>query len=110
MYINILFMVIVLAVIIMIARQKELTKAIKGFIITLLLLTIALAILFEYSTSKSEENARPVIFAFKHGKTLSCHDFNISQKTYSYEPGTSSFQPRLNVVGETFSVDECVAD
>ena len=107
MYINILFMVIVLVVIIMIAKQKELTTAIKGFVITLLVLTIGMAALFEYSTSKSDENSRPLISAFKQDATLLCNDFNISLKTYSYEPGTSSFQPRINVVGETYDVKEC---
>lgn len=107
MYINILFIIIMIVAIILIAKQKELTKAVKGFVITMLLLTVGIAILFEYINTKSDKDSRPTLTAFKQTKILSCggHDINIS--TYSYEPGTSTFQPRLNIVGETYAVKEC---
>jgi len=107
MYINILFIIILLVIVFIIAKQDTHTKAIKGFVITMLLLTVAIAMLFEYSHTKADENSRPIINAFKQGKTLHCAENDITQKNYSYEPGTSSFQPRINVVGETFSLYEC---
>ncbi len=107
MYINILFIIIMIVAILIIAKQKELTKAVKGFVITMLLLAVAVAVLFEYGNSQSDKNSRPTLNAFKQGKSLHCSGNDISNKTYSYEPGTSSFQPLINVVGETFSVHEC---
>jgi disulfide bond formation protein DsbB len=107
MYINILFIIIMIVAVIMIARHNELSRALKGFVITMLLLSIALATLFEYSSRQSDVQSRPIINAFKQGKTLRCKEQEISLKTYSYEPGTSSFQPLLNVVGETYALKEC---
>jgi hypothetical protein len=91
----------------MIARHKEFSKALKGFVITMLLLTIAFAALFEYANNKSVKKTRPLVLAFKEGKNLLCREKTINQKIYSYEPGTSTFQPRLNVVGDTYGINEC---
>ncbi len=110
MYINILFIVIMIAAILIIAKQKELTKAVKGFVITMLLLAVAIAVLFEYGSSQHVKNTRPTLNAFKQGKSLNCSGNAISNKTYSYEPGTSSFQPLINVIGETFSLRECTVN
>lgn len=107
MYINILFIIILLVVVIMIARQKELSGALKGFVITMLMLTIALAILYEYSHVQSNEKARPTLKAFKLGQQLTCDDHDINTTIYTYEPGTASFQPKLGVVGEVYGVEEC---
>ena len=107
MYINILFIILLLAVVIMIARQERLTKALKGFVIIMLLFTIVIAALFEYSSTKSYEKSRPIINAFKENKNIICNNHVINLNTYSYEPGTSSFQPRINIVGETFALQEC---
>jgi len=107
MYINILFIIIMIATIVVIAKQKELTRVVKGFVITMLLLALSAAILFEYSNNQVDKNSRPTLNAFREGKMLHCHDNDITNKTYSYEPGTSSFIPLINVVGETFSLREC---
>ena len=107
MYINILFIIIMIVAVIMIARHNQLSRALKGFVITMLLLSIALATLFEYSASKMQEKTKPTLNAFKQGKTLLCNEREISLKSYSYEPGTSSFQPLLNIVGETYALKEC---
>jgi hypothetical protein len=93
--------------IIMISKQKELSRTLKSFVIGMLLLTIALAAIYEYSSHRSQKASQPIVLAFKHGKTLLCKEKEISQKSYSYEPGTSAFQPRFDVVGPTFSVTEC---
>jgi len=107
MYINILFIIIMIVLILLIAKQKELSKTLKSFVIGLSILVIALAMLFEYTNTASEKKSRPVINAFKEGKPLICAKTKITQKTYSYEPGTATFQPRLNIVGDTFNVKEC---
>ncbi len=107
MYINILFIAIMLAAIVIIAKQEELTKAVRGFVISMLLLAVAIAVLFEYSNTKIDKDSRPTLNAFKLGKTLNCSGDDINQTIYSYEAGTSSFQPRINIVGETYAVQEC---
>lgn len=107
MYINILFIIIMIVAIIIIAKQEELSKAVKGFVITMMVLAVSFAALFEYSSSKMDKDSRPIINAFKHGKALSCEGSDINITTYSYEPGTSTFQPRLDIVGDTYSVKEC---
>ena len=108
MYITILFIIIMIATILIIAKQKTLSKSLKGFVITMLLLALSVALLFEYVNSQSDKKYRPTITAFKQGKTLDCASNKIDNTTYSYEPGTSSFQPLINVVGETFSLRECI--
>lgn len=98
-----------IATIFIIFKQKELSTAVKGFVIIMLLLALASAVLLEYVNTQSYEKYRPTLNAFKQGKTLDCLGNTISNTTYSYEPGTSSFQPLLNVVGETFSLKECIS-
>ena len=93
--------------IIVIGKQKDLSRALRGFVITMLVLAVSLATFYEYSISQAESAIRPTITAFKQGKELKCKDQIISTKNYSFEPGTSTFQPLLNVVGETYSVSEC---
>ena len=107
MLINILFIIIMIVAIIIIAMQKELSKKVRGFVITMMILAVSFAVLFEYNTSKIAKDSRPITNAFKQGKVLTCKDNEINITTYSYEPGTSTFQPRLNVVGDTYSVKEC---
>ena len=108
MYINILFIIIMIASIIFIAKQETLSKTLKGFVIMMMVFAVGFATLFEYSASKAEENTRPLINAFRQGKVLTCGTHDIDINTYSYEPGTSAFQPLLNVVGSTFAVKECI--
>ena len=107
MYINILFILIMIAAIFVIARQDALGKGLKGFVIMMLVLAVGSAILFEYINSQGEKRYRPLITAFKEGKNLSCAGKIISNKTYSYEPGTASFQPLAKVIGDTFARHEC---
>ena len=107
MYINIIFIIIMIIAIVLIAKQTELTKVVKGFVITMLLLTVSIAMLFEYINTKSHKDSRPTLTAFKKTKTLSCVGNDINISIYSYEPGTSTFQPRINIVGETYAVKEC---
>ncbi len=107
MYITIIFIIIMIATILIIAKQKTLSKSLKGFVITMLVLALAIAVLFEYANSQSDKKSRPTLTAFKQGKSLHCSGNDINNKTYSYEPGTSSFQPLIHVVGETFSLSEC---
>jgi len=108
MYINILFIVIMLVAVIMIVKQKELNNIVKGFVIILFLAAVALASLFEYISNQKEEAIRPVILAFKQGKTLNCQNYDMNQSTYTYEPGTSTFQPKIGVVGVTYHPKECM--
>ena len=96
-----------IATIVVIVKQKELTKVVKGFVITMLLLALSSAILFEYSNNQIAKNSRPTLNAFREGKNIHCQNKEINNQTYSYEPGTSSFIPLINVVGETFSLSEC---
>lgn len=107
MYINILFIIIMIAAIFIIVRHDALSKLVKGFVITMLLLSIGIALLFEYATQQNEKKSRPTYTAFMQGKTITCSGNEINNTIYSYEPGTSSFLPLLNVVGETFSIQEC---
>jgi hypothetical protein len=107
MYITILFIIIAIVSIIAIARHGELSKALKGFVITMFIISISLAILFEWANSKAQKNATPTVLDFKHGKDLICRDKTINQAIYTYESGTSSFIPKNGVVGATYSVNEC---
>ncbi len=107
MYINILFIIIMIASIIFISKQEALSKTLKGFVIMMMLLAVGFTALFEYSASKAEQHSRQLLNAFKEGKVLTCGENDIDINTYSYESGTSTFQPLLNVVGSTFSVKEC---
>jgi hypothetical protein len=107
MYITLLFVIIAIVSIIAIARHGELSKALKGFVITMFVITIILAVLFEWANSQAQKNATPTILDFKHGKDLTCQDKIINSTTYIYESGTSSLIPKNGVVGATYSIKEC---
>jgi hypothetical protein len=107
MYITILFIIIAIISIIAIARHGELSKALKGFVITMFVIAISLAILFEWANSMAEKNATPTILEFKNGKDLNCKDKTINKTMYIYESGTSSFIPKNGIVGATYSIKEC---
>ncbi len=107
MYINILFALIMIAAIVVIAKHDTLSKSVKGFVIMMLLLALGSAVVFEYATSQSEKRYRHIVTAFKEGKSLECSGKIISNKTYSYEPGTATFLPLSQVVGDTYARREC---
>ena len=109
MYINILFILIMIVAIILVARHEALSKSLKGFVISLFVLVIALATLFEYSSDNQAQSSRALIIGFQKGFPLYCNDDVITNKSYFYESGTASFQPN-HTIGETYSIKECSLD
>ncbi len=93
--------------IILITRQEALTRGLKIFVIFMLLFSISFTALFEYMNRAAEKRTRPIILAFKAGKDLHCNQNIINNKSYFYEPGTSSFQPNGDIVGDTYALKEC---
>ena len=109
MYINIFFILIMIVAIILIVRHEALSRALKGFVIFLFILAIALATLFEYSSNNQAKSTKALIISFQKGLPLYCHDNLITNKSYFYESGTASFQPN-HTIGGTYSIKECSLD
>ncbi len=110
MYISIIFIVIAIALIIFISRQKDFSKAAKTSIITSLGLSVLLAILYEYGSYKHDDQNRIKEIAFNQGKTLICKDHNITNSIYLYEPGTASLMPNSKdskFIGEIYPIEKC---
>ncbi len=107
MYINILFIIIALVAIIAISKSSELSRAVKGFVITLFLLLIALAIFYEWMNSGVQKRIEPLVLSFKKGEDIICEGKRINAKSYIYESGTSLLFPKQGVVGKTYSISKC---
>ncbi len=107
MGITIFFIIIALLAIIAISRSKELSKGVKWSVITLFIIAIALASLYEYLIESSQKKIEPIILDFKNGKTLICEGKKVDKREYLYESGTSSLFPKEGVVGKTYSISRC---
>jgi len=109
MYITIFFILIMIVAIILVARHEALSKSLKGFVISMFMLAIAVATLFEYSTDSKAQSRQTLIIAFEKGFPLYCGDEAITNEFYFYESGTASFQPN-HTIGKTYSINECSID
>jgi hypothetical protein len=110
MQVTILFIGILLFVLFLITREKRLSSGVRIFAILFLVLSIVLAVLYEYGLNQANEKNQTIIKAFKQGKTLVCKEQNISNLHYIYENGTASFQPNSkekDFVGSIYSIQEC---
>lgn len=109
MQITIFFILIMIVATVLVARHGALSKLLKGFVISLFLLTIVLATLFEYGSSGKAQSRQALVMAFKQGTPLLCNGTIITKEAYLYESGTASFQPN-HTVGKTYSIKECTID
>ena len=111
MYISILFIIVALALIIFISKQREFSKPAKTSIMISLGLSILIAMMYEYGSYKYDNQNRIKELAFKQGKVLICKDKNITNKTYLYEPGTASLMPNSkdsSFVGDIYPIEKCI--
>ncbi len=111
MYITILFTIIAIILIIFIAKQEEFSKASKLSIMISLGLSVLLAVMYEYGSYKYDNQNRIKEIAFNQGKTFTCKDKNITNKTYLYESGTASLMPNSKdstFIGAIYPIEECI--
>jgi len=107
MYVAILSILILIALILFISKNAQLTKGVKLTVVTILVIATLLQATYEWLNLESAKRIKPIVLAFKSGKTLICEDKKIDNKSYIYESGTSSLFPKEGVIGDTYSIAKC---
>jgi predicted PurR-regulated permease PerM len=93
-----------------ISKLEILSPRAKTLIFTLLMTTLATAILYEFMVSKTQQQNRQLINAFSQGKTLICKDQQITTDNFTIERGTSSFmakQGKTDIAGIIYAIEDC---
>lgn len=90
-----IFIILILALIAYVLREKLGSKT-KPFFGILLVLMIVFAVFYEMKNIKNSNLAQEIIVAFNQGKEITCRDFNVSNKYFNYEFGTGSFVSKDN--------------
>lgn len=91
----VLFLIFILFLILILAIKKDdLSTKTKTTILTVILVTIGMASIYEFSKNSSAEEKRLKVNTFLQGKTLKCMGVDVSKETFEYVNGTQTFVPK----------------
>ena len=102
----ILGIIFIVILAILLSQSQLFTARSKTVVFTLSMMVLVSAILYEFMVSKTEQQNRTLINAFKQGKTIICNDAIVTHGNYNLESGTLSFMPK-NIAGTIYSIEEC---
>ena len=76
------------------AKSAALPRKAKWILFLILGHVIGFGWLYELNNSHQSEQNREILSAFKQGKTLTCKEVEVNNKTFIYVSGTLSFIPK----------------
>ena len=106
----ILGVIFIVILMVLLSQANILTARGKTLVFTILMMIVAGAMLYEFMFSKTAENNRMLINAFKQGKNLTCKDVPVNQTSYNLETGTQSFMAKeseKDIVGAIYAIEDC---
>lgn len=75
------------------AKKETLSTRDKVILVSIMLLTIGLAGVYEWRSAQKSAHNREMVSAFKQGKTLLCSEKEVNQESFIFVSGTMSFIP-----------------
>lgn len=76
------------------AKSEALSRKSKWILFLILGHVIGFGWLYELGITNQSEQNREILTAFKQGKTLTCKEIDVNNKTFIYVSGTLSFIPK----------------
>ena len=75
-------------------KDEKISKGVKTLVSAVLVVILVCVYFYEQNLSKNEDAISKLVTDFKQGKTLKCGEYNVSNKKFNYEFGTTSFLPK----------------
>ncbi|MDO5045420.1 hypothetical protein [Campylobacter sp.] len=104
--------VILVAILLFSVSDEKISKKSKILIAVIVVVLGSLAYIYESAFEESQAKKRELLSSFNQGKILKCGEFEVSNKKFNYEFGTSSFVAKREfkeLSSVIIEIDKCEA-